>query len=132
MKTFTGATIAVVDGHDFVRNEMAEMLSSMGFKVTIKAANGKDFLLQLASVPVIPNLCLLDNHTPVMNGAQTASCVKTLWPDIKILAWSMDKNEMPGMLYNGADACILKGGDPLILKNKLLELYAMTTAVSTL
>jgi len=125
MKTFTGATIAVVDDHDFVRNEMGDMLSSMGFKVLIKAANGKDFLLQLAGAAVIPDLCLLDIHMPVMDGVQTVPCIKTLWPGIKILGWSIDKNEMPAMLYNGADACILKGGDPLLLKNKLLELYAV-------
>jgi len=62
MKTLTGATIAVVDGHDLVRDEMAERLSSMGFKVKIKVANGKDFLLQLASASGIPDLRLLDIH----------------------------------------------------------------------
>lgn len=116
-------TIAVVDDHDLVREGMGKMLSLYGFNVVIMAINGKDFLMQLAKTKTIPDICILDINMPVMNGVQTAACVKTIWPQIKILAVTFDSNQTKAMMSIGADACFSKGSSSVELKQALLQLY---------
>ena len=123
MNNTTYPTIAVVDDHQLVRDGICELLSVIGFNVIIKAVNGKDFLRQMARGAIIPDLCLLDIDMPEMNGVQTALCIKAIWPGMKILACTFNSNEIPAILKNGADACILKSADSVTLKEKLLELY---------
>ena len=130
MNNTTYPTIAVVDDHQLVRDGICELLSVIGFNVIIKAVNGKDFLRQMARGAIIPDLCLLDIDMPEMNGVQTAICVKTIWPGIKILACTFDSNKIPAMLKSGADACFLKEGDSVTLKKMLLELYAAKSSVN--
>jgi len=117
-------TIAVVDDHKYVREGMGDILLLMGFQVTIKAANGKDFLEQLSKVESLPDLCLLDLNMPVMDGIETAKAVKMQWPDIKILGYTFNSQETEKMIESGADACVLKCGDTPELKRTLLELYS--------
>ena len=123
MNTTPLITIAVVDDHKYVREEISNMLLLMGFHVTIKAANGKDFLEQLSKDESLPDLCLLDLNMPVMDGIETAKAVKLQWPGMKILGYTFNSQEMTKMIESGADACILKCGDAMELKRTLLELY---------
>ena len=123
MNTTPLITIAVVDDHKYVREEMGNMLLLMGFHVTIKAANGKDFLEQLSKAESLPDLCLLDLNMPVMDGIETARAVKLQWPGIKNLGYTFNSQEMARIIESGADACILKCGDAMELKKTLLELH---------
>ncbi|RKR80712.1 response regulator receiver domain-containing protein [Mucilaginibacter gracilis] len=125
MDITTPITIAVVDDHALVREGMSNMLTTMGFQVVLQAVNGKDFLLQLDECPVLPDLCLLDINMPVMNGMETANVLKRQWPRIKILGYTFNNGEIPGMLASGADACWVKGNSSWELKTMILGLLAV-------
>jgi CheY-like chemotaxis protein len=58
--------IMVVEDHEYARQALATLLSTMGYKV-IEAENGRDALTTLAKGPR-PDLILLDLKMPVMDG----------------------------------------------------------------
>jgi len=124
MNTSTPTTIAVVDDHEMFREGMCSLLSVLGYEVTIKAANGRDFLTKLAAAEAIPDVCLLDIEMPEMNGMETANCIKTIWPGMKILGHGFDNDEFTGMMQSGADACLLKGGTLPELQHTLVSLLS--------
>lgn len=120
-------TIALVDDHQMLRNGLAEMLTNKGFKIIFEANNGKECIDALQSSNTIPDIVLLDITMPVMNGYETASWIKKLYPAIKILALTMYDTEdsIIRMLKCGARGYVLKEGNSRELVNALNTLYAM-------
>ena len=88
MKNTCPVTIAIVDDHELVRQAFNLRLTLLGYKVVMEAENGKAFLEKLVeSTP--PDICLLDINMPVMDGFETAKHLKRIWPNIKILFFSI-------------------------------------------
>lgn len=116
-------TIAVVDDHDLIREKISEILADMGFTVTIKACNGAALLEQLQHTE-LPDACLMDISMPVMNGFETAAQLRQQYPGIKILAFSADNDEhtVNKVLGCGAHGFAAKNIDPIVLRNKLIEI----------
>ncbi len=83
------ANIAIVDDHPLLRQTYRKVLLHLGHNVTIEAANGRLFIDMLANSP-LPDLCLLDNNMPVMNGIDTARSLKKHFPAIKIVVSTMN------------------------------------------
>ena len=115
-------TIAIVDDHDRLRKEMSKVLTILGFEVILCASDGQDFLLKMATTERLPDICLLDINMPKMNGIMATHCIKTIWPQMKVLAFTFDSDQIPAALVAGADGCILKGSSGAMFKEKLLEL----------
>lgn len=118
-------TVAVVDDHQLLRDEVCRILELKGFHVSITAANGKELLDSLVNLSNIPDLCLLDINMPVMNGFDTAPKLKELYPQIKILAFSFiaSKEITTEILKCGAHDYLFKGSHPDNLKAALMRLY---------
>ena len=88
------------------------------------AFDGQELLDKLAQLPTLPDVCLLDINMPIMDGFETATRLKVLYPQIKILAFSMD-DDAPTV------AAIKKAGaDGFIWKCCLLQDFA--DAISSL
>lgn len=102
-------TIAIVDDHAVIRKAISFRLSMAGYKVIMEAENGRHFLDQLDSRNT-PDLCLLDINMPVMNGFETLSQLKKLWPGIKVVFFSMqnDQSYITKALQSGADGYVTK------------------------
>lgn len=113
--------VALIDDHELVRNGLQGIVNGFeGYRVTIQAVNGKDFIQQLAKNQA-PGIALVDITMPVMNGYETAGWIKTNLPKTKILALSMLDNEgaVIKMLKNGASGYVLKDSKPTHLLHAL-------------
>jgi DNA-binding NarL/FixJ family response regulator len=86
-------TIALVDDHALIRKAIGFRLKSMGYNVVMEAEHGKHFLDQLAS-GTVPEICLLDINMPVMNGFETLGHLKTDYPDMKVVFFSMNNDRV--------------------------------------
>jgi two-component system, NarL family, invasion response regulator UvrY len=115
--------IVLIDDHVLLRNGLANLVKELGYGVLFEADNGKDFTEKLKP-KFLPDIVLLDINMPLMDGYETANWIKKYYPDIKILALSMNDNESAviRMLKAGAKGYILKDTDPSELKTALYDL----------
>ncbi len=118
--------IAMADDHAMLRKSLAEMLNNTKeIHVSIDAGNGKELIEKLHAAAGLPDICVLDVNMPDMNGYDTAKEIKSLWPDMKILALSMYETEFNviKMLRNGANGYMLKDADPAELRKAIVEIH---------
>jgi two-component system, NarL family, invasion response regulator UvrY len=116
-------SVALVDDHILIRSGLANLIREFGdYDVIIEANNGRHFL-DAVSVSGQPDVVLLDLNMPLMDGYETAAWIKDHYPDIKILALSMDDKDKAiiRMLRHGARGYILKDVEPMELRKALTE-----------
>ncbi|MBK9013092.1 MAG: response regulator transcription factor [Saprospiraceae bacterium] len=96
---------------------------SPDFKVTGVAVNGQDLLLQLATLPSLPDIVLMDIQMPVMDGIAATAAVKARHPQIKIVMATVfdDEENIFNAILAGADGYLLKDEPPQVLHRALLE-----------
>ncbi|WP_304233173.1 response regulator transcription factor [Jiulongibacter sediminis] len=102
--------VALVDDHQLIRNALAELINKFeGYQVIHEAGNGVEFLSQLEAYEA-PDIALIDINMPLMNGFDTARKVADTYPDVKILALSVEDDEeaIIKMLRSGATGYLLK------------------------
>jgi DNA-binding NarL/FixJ family response regulator len=116
--------IAVVDDHALLRNGLATLINAFeGYRVTIEADNGKDFIAQLETHDN-PDIVLLDISMPEMDGFETAAWIKKNRPATKMMILSMrdDEEAIIRMVKAGAGGYILKDSKPAVFKLALDEI----------
>jgi DNA-binding NarL/FixJ family response regulator len=113
--------VAIVDDHDLIRKFLQELVILWGYTVIPPATNGKDFLDSLVK-GIIPDICILDMRMPEMDGYETTKVVKEKWPDIKVIAYSMEFNDPQAKQPEGADARVSKAAPYEKLKEALFLL----------
>lgn len=93
------------------------------FKVTGIAVNGQDLLLQLAGLPSLPDIVLMDIQMPVMDGLAATAALKAKHPQIKIVMATVfdDEESIFNAILAGADGYLLKDESPDVLHRSLLE-----------
>ncbi len=114
-------TIAIVDDHELMAKALSGLVQKYeGYEVLYEVSNGKE-LIHRIKLKMIPDIVLLDINMPEMDGYETSLWLKNNYPEIKILALSMnDKEEsIVKMLRNGAGGYLLKGCKPYELKQAL-------------
>lgn len=118
--------VALVDDHSLIRNALAELVNNFeGFQVSLQASNGAEFVELLNTSPV-PEIALIDIHMPVMNGYDTAQVLSLNYPEIKIMALSVEDDEesILKMLRCGSKGYLLKDTPISEFKLALNELNA--------
>lgn len=113
--------VALVDDHKLFRKGLAELINDFpGYSVVDDFDNGWE-LQQKLSEATVPDIVLLDVNMPEMSGYEVALWLKECYPQIRILALSMNGNEMSilRMIRAGARGYILKDIDPAELKMSL-------------
>ncbi|WP_439505607.1 response regulator transcription factor [Sediminibacterium sp.] len=81
--------IGIVDDHQIVIEGLAALLSNQpGIQIACTANNGKEMLNHLSDKPV--DVLLTDVMMPEMNGLELAELVSIIYPNIKIIALSMN------------------------------------------
>lgn len=118
-------TVAIVDDHLLFSRSLEKLINSFhNFRVVFLSRNGKDLQDRLQCGNCTPKIILLDINMPVMDGFETAEWLTKNYPNIKILALSMDDNEQTilKMLRKGAKGYLLKDINPEILNLALNEL----------
>jgi DNA-binding NarL/FixJ family response regulator len=105
--------VDIVDDHALLRNGLLMALNYWGYTVILQAWNGKDLLDQLQA-DNLPNMCILDINMPVMNGYETIQALKTEWPGIKIVVYSME-------IHHGDGRYSLLGANVIVSKQAFIE-----------
>jgi two-component system, NarL family, invasion response regulator UvrY len=117
-------SIAIVDDHQLVANAIAGLIGRLDdYEVIFEAENGQEMIKKI-SLNIVPAIILLDINMPVMDGYETATWLKNNYPEVKVLALSMNNAEdsIIKMLKNGARGYLLKDCRPSELKHALDEL----------
>lgn len=87
--------VVIVDDHRMVCSAFQGMVD--GFRnceVLYTCANGKELLRTLSSgAKAVPDLILLDINMPVMDGYDTMAELHRIYPDVHVLALSMNDDE---------------------------------------
>ena len=115
--------IALADDHVVLRRSLAVMIGMLdGYEVVFEADNGATLIESLAK-NTIPDIILLDITMPVMDGMETAKWLKQHYPQIKVLALTMIKNDpvVMQMVKNGVRGYLLKDCEVAELQKALTE-----------
>ena len=104
--------IVIVDDHTLVRKSMVTMLNGQGFDVVADYENGRDLIRDIRKLTL--DVVLLDCYMPVMDGVATAEWIKVQTPDIRVLALSVNSDDLTiiRMLRAGAKGFIPKHAEP--------------------
>ena len=115
-------TIAIVDDHLLFAQSLKSLINTFdNFEVIDHALNGKIFIDDLKDKSSLPEIVLMDLNMPIMGGLETTKFLNEHYPNIKVLALSMDDDESSilKMIKNGAKGYLLKDIHPDILKEAL-------------
>lgn len=110
--------IAIVDDHKLVSKALENMISyNPDFDVIINSSNGQDFLDTLRTAQDIPDVALMDINMPIKNGIETTAELSKEFPQLKVIALTMEDHEATiiRMLKAGAKGYLLKDMSPDIL-----------------
>lgn len=110
--------IAIVDDHKLVSKAIENMISfNPKFEVVMNCFNGEDFLNQLQHQKTLPEVVLMDINMPRKNGIETTAELTANYPELKVIALTMEDNETTiiNMLKAGAKGYLLKDMSPDIL-----------------
>ena len=118
--------VAFVDDHDLLREGICKFIQSDDdFEIIFEADNGKSAIEKMEQQEVVPDVLVVDISIPVMNGFDTTKILLQAYPNISILAFSVndDVKDVVKMLNCGAKGYILKGADPEELKKAIRVTY---------
>lgn len=114
METKNNYTVGVVDDHHVMREGLAMLISSFeGFSVMFESGDGAQVIEQLQAGN-IPDLLLLDQNMPEVDGHATAKFIHQYYPSIRILVVSMYDTDsfLIRLLNAGARGFVKKDAEP--------------------
>ncbi|WP_303317907.1 response regulator transcription factor [Flavivirga abyssicola] len=121
MKTHT---IVIVEDHILLSQAIASLVDSFkDFSVLYTCKNGKELLTKLKTPKNIPDIILMDVNMPILNGIETTEIIKNEYPEIKVIALSVEENDVTiiKMLKAGAKGYLLKDVEKDVLELALIE-----------
>jgi DNA-binding NarL/FixJ family response regulator len=118
--------IVLVDDHLLIAKAMEQLVNEFdGFTVMETFENGELLLiwLQTKTTTERPDIILLDISMPVMDGFETAKHLLQLYPEIKVVALTVevDDDSIIKMIKNGAIGYLKKNCSPIELEKALNE-----------
>jgi DNA-binding NarL/FixJ family response regulator len=119
-------SIGIVDDHQLFLKSLSLMLKSFKvYDVVVEALNGKELQDKILQSNIIPSIMLIDVNMPVMNGVETAKWLSSNYPQIKLVALSMNDNDnvIIDMIKAGCCAYLLKETHPDELEKALHEIH---------
>lgn len=117
-------TIVIVDDHTLLSQAISGLVNSFtDFKVLYTCKNGQEFIDQQVFPDKRPDIVLMDVNMPIMDGIETTSYLKDHFPEIKVLALSVEEEEhtILKMLRAGAKGYLLKDTEKTVLLQALQE-----------
>jgi len=116
--------VIVVDDHVLLAQGIAGLVNSFEeFNVIKVFENGQELIDALAAKTIDVDIVLVDVKMPILNGIETTKILKDKYPDMKVLALSVEDEEetVIKMLKAGAKGYLLKDVDKEILYKGLIE-----------
>jgi DNA-binding NarL/FixJ family response regulator len=114
--------IVIVDDHLLIAKALTGIIENFQqYNVLYECENGKELQNKLAIKKNIPDIVLLDISMPVMDGFETAKWLSENYPQVLIMALSMqdDEQSLIKMIKNGAKGYLLKNVHPAELEKAL-------------
>ncbi|UAB81032.1 response regulator transcription factor [Marixanthomonas sp. SCSIO 43207] len=131
--------VVVVDDHNLLLEAIGGLVRGFDtFEVPYLCKNGNELLEKLKFPDNKPDVVLMDINMPILNGIETTKILKEEYPDIKVLALSVEENEKTilKMLRAGAKGYLMKDTKKEILKEALNQViekgYYHTNTISKL
>lgn len=131
--------IVIVEDHILLSQAISSLVNSFNdFEVLYLCKNGKELVTKLKTPSNIPDIVLMDVNMPIMNGIETTKYLKENYPNVKVMALSVEEDEgiIIKMLKAGAKGYLLKDVEKDILEMALNEVinsgYYHTKNVSNL
>ncbi|WP_346881548.1 response regulator transcription factor [uncultured Algibacter sp.] len=118
-------SVVIVEDHILLSQAISSLVSSFNdFNVLYLCKNGQELINKLESNAKQPDIILMDVNMPIMNGIETTQYLKNNYPNIKVLALSVEENEdvIIKMLKAGAKGYLLKDVEKHILESALYDL----------
>lgn len=81
------ASVLLIDDDDFTRRTLGRALERQGHRVTA-TENGRQALKRLRTEPAVADIVMTDIMMPDMDGLELIRELRTIRPDIKIIAMS--------------------------------------------
>jgi len=103
--------LALVEDQQLFRESLAALLERVpGFELLAVCENGKVFMDTLPTLPVAPELVLVDMDMPVMNGVELTEALHKQRPEMKVIILTVYNQErfMVKMVEAGACGYLLK------------------------
>ncbi len=132
-------SVVIVEDHTLLSQAIGNIVDSFDkFKVLYLCKNGKELIDKLSTPKNLPEIVLMDINMPIMNGIETTEWLKNNHPYVKVLALSVENEDITiiKMLRAGAKGYLLKDVEKSILEEALLEVikngYYHTKSVTNL
>ena len=104
-------SVVIVEDHILLSQALSGLVNGFAkFKILYICKNGKELLTRFKDPKNIPDIVLMDINMPIMNGIETTAALKEQYPQVKVLALSVeeDENTILKMLRAGAKGYLLK------------------------
>lgn len=114
--------IVVVDDHLLIAKAISSIIEGFsGFEVLYEAENGKVLMDKFKARVNIPDIILMDISMPIMNGFETTQWLTDNYPDIVVMALSVqdDDDSLIKMIKAGAKGYLHKNVHPAELEMAL-------------
>ncbi|SFD04985.1 response regulator transcription factor [Algibacter pectinivorans] len=116
--------VAVVDDFQLLAQAMSTLVNSFkNFQVCYSCNNGKEIIEKLDASLKLPDIILMDVNMPILNGIQATKYIKDKYPNIKVIAISVENKtkDVLQMLEAGAKSYLLKDIEKSTLEIALTE-----------
>ncbi|RFN60170.1 response regulator transcription factor [Marixanthomonas ophiurae] len=131
--------VVVVDDHTLLLEAIGGLVREFeNFEVLYLCKNGQEFIDKLKIPSNIPDVVLMDINMPLLNGIETTKVLNDKFPQVKVLALSVEENEKTilKMLRAGAKGYLMKDTKKEILEEALNQViekgYYHTNTISKL
>jgi DNA-binding NarL/FixJ family response regulator len=107
-------TVAIVDDHKLFCRSLEVMINRFrGYSVLFTASDGLDFIHKLKNQLHMPDIVVMDQYMPIMDGTATVIWLKQNYPEISVIALSMNYNEnaVLSMAKSGVKGYLLKDAE---------------------
>ena len=118
-------SVVVVDDHTLLSQAIGGLVEGFErFEVLYLCKNGQELLTKFKNPKNIPDIVLMDVNMPILNGIETTAILTKEYPQVKVLALSVEEDEdtILKMLRSGAKGYLMKDVRKSELNNALLEL----------
>jgi DNA-binding NarL/FixJ family response regulator len=117
-------SVVIVEDHMLLSQAIGNIVDSFGqFKLLYLCGNGKELTEKFSSPQNIPDVVLMDINMPIMNGIETTQWISKNYPQVNVLALSVEDDETTvlKMIRAGAKGYLLKDTEKSILEGALLD-----------
>ena len=117
-------SVVVVDDHNLLSQAIGGLVEGFNdFAVLYTCKNGQELIDQLQDPKKVPDIVLMDVNMPILNGIETTEHLYKEFPDVKVLALSIEEDEKTilKMLRAGAKGYLMKDVKKVELEKALIE-----------